>query len=39
MTRARGSPKMPTTFGSGRNPGKRYESLSRRGLRFLIAEA
>jgi hypothetical protein len=36
-TRARGSPKMPTTVGSGRKPGKRYESERRRGLRFRIA--
>ena len=38
-TRARGSPKMPTTLGSGRKPGKRYESERRRSLRFRIAGA
>jgi hypothetical protein len=37
-TRARGSPKIPTTVGSGRKPGNRYESESRRSLRFRIAQ-
>src|SRR3990172_2329139 len=37
-TRARGSPKMPTTVGRGRKPGKRYESERRRGLRLAIAQ-
>src|SRR6185295_19679621 len=31
ITRAFGSPKMPHTVGSGRKPGKPYESQSRRG--------
>lgn len=33
--RALGSPKMPTTTGSGRNPGKRYASQRRRKCRNL----
>jgi len=37
ITRAFGSPKMPRTVGSGRNPGKQYESQSRRHRLAVLA--
>ena len=37
ITRAFGSPKMPRTVGSGRKPGKQYESQSRRYCLAVLA--